>query len=198
MDKVKADSAKLKSRAAYIRGNCEWWAYSWPLHMEYIDRPRILCPYMAAENHFAVDQECEYIGWTDTTVLYDNEQAEDLRYIAAVLNSAPLTFRFRFLGKYVWWQRYEYFENTISELPLPRRRRGDPAHDELVSMVDRRLEACSELETTLLDDDREVVKAVIQTIDDRINVHVAKLFELSDADLSLIFETLEGVPDEDQ
>jgi len=31
-DYLQANSAKLKGRAAYKRGNCQWWQYTWPLN----------------------------------------------------------------------------------------------------------------------------------------------------------------------
>jgi hypothetical protein len=183
---LQANSEILRSRAAFLRGNCEWWAYTWPLHLEFIDKPRLICPFMAVENRFAIDKNCSFIGWTDTTVLYDTGQPEDLRYLAAVLNSDAMTFRFRFLGKLRRGGYWEYFENTLSKLPIPRGGPGEPSHDELVSLVDKRNEASSDLETALLEDDRNVVLAVVDAIDERINDQVADLFGLGEGDRELI------------
>ena len=49
-----AHMTELKE-SAFKRGNCEWWKYTWPLHKELYDRPRILCPYLATSNRFALD-----------------------------------------------------------------------------------------------------------------------------------------------
>ena len=107
---------ELKARAAYRRGDCLWWRYTWPLHKEYLSQPRILCPYRSKENRFAVDRAASYIGLTDTTVLYEKGQTEDLAYIAAVLNSSVASFRFRYIGKLVGGGTYEYFHNTVETL----------------------------------------------------------------------------------
>jgi hypothetical protein len=43
-----AHRAKLEGRAAYRRGNCEWWRYTWPLHRERYRGPRLISPYLLA------------------------------------------------------------------------------------------------------------------------------------------------------
>lgn len=105
---IECSREKLMDRAAYRRGNCEWWQYTWPLHREFFDRPRIFCPYRAATNRFAIDQDRAFIGITDTTVLYARDQAEDLRFIVGVLNSRLASFRFAFLGKLLGGGVFEY------------------------------------------------------------------------------------------
>lgn len=51
---LEASRAVLTARAAYRRGNCRWWQYTWPLHKEHARRPRILSPYLAPANRFAL------------------------------------------------------------------------------------------------------------------------------------------------
>ena len=112
--------AELEERAAFRRGDCEWWKYTWPLHSELYGRPWLLCPYLAPFNRFALDAVQQYLGLTDTTVLFANDQPEDLRYLLALLNSKLLTFRFRSIGKLKSDGILEYFWNSISKLPVRR------------------------------------------------------------------------------
>lgn len=139
---LEAHRAKLTRRAAYLRGNCAWWRYSWPLHCAlYRARRRILCPYLAARNAFALDAEDRFLSLTDTTVLFDNGQPEDLRYLLGLLNSPALQFRFRAFAKLKGAGLYEYFWNSVSKLPLRRIDFGDPRdralHDQMVALVER-------------------------------------------------------------
>ena len=117
----------LRARAAHRRGDCEWWKYTWPLHKHLYNRERILCPYLAPENRFALAGD--FLGLSDTTVLFDNGQPEDLRYILALLNSRLLNFRFRSIGKVKTAGMREYFWNTVSRLPIRRIDPGDPRHN---------------------------------------------------------------------
>ena len=184
--------ATLERRAAYRRGDCEWWRYTWPLHQAFVREPRILAPYRARENRFAVDRHAEFIGLTDTTVLYAGGQPEDLRYIAAVLNSRALTYRFRFIAKLAGGGTYEYFHNTVGRLPLPRSRPGDPIHDALVRLaadvaqqktVRRSAPAAEERESA-----EHRVRAALEQIDDL----VSGLFGLTTDERARIDASLAG------
>ncbi|MFI8696799.1 Eco57I restriction-modification methylase domain-containing protein [Dietzia maris] len=180
----------LENRAAFKRGNCEWWQYTWPLHISHLQKPRIFSPYMAGTNRFALDEACDYLGLTDTTVLYDVGQPEDLRYLMAVLNSRILTFRFRFIGKLVGGGQYEYFENTVSELPVPRVGRGEPRHDEIVGLVSQRIEAMSELKTAHIKADRDLIEGVLRAVDQELEAKIADLYGLDASDLEAIGQEL--------
>lgn len=193
---LREHEADLKGRAAYIRGNCEWWQYTWPLHQKHLGKQRIFCPYRATTNRFGLDAAGEYLGITDTTVLYDQDQPEDILYILGLLNSDVLTFRFRFIGKLLGGGVLEYYENTVSKLPIPRRRPGDPGHDAIVEMVERRIEAASDLSSTKLHEEQVLMRAVIMEIDEHLNDAVADLFNLSSVERDLVSSALTAPADD--
>ena len=74
-------------------------------------------------------------------MLFENGQAEDLRYIMALLNSTLLTFRFRFIGKLKGGGIIEFFWNSVSKLPIRRidfqSSHDVDAHGRLVTFTDR-------------------------------------------------------------
>lgn len=185
-EQLRRGESELRDRAAFKRGNCEWWKFTWPLHRGYFDRARIFCPYRAAENRFALDERRDFLGITDTTVLYENGQPEDLRYILAILNSRVLTARFRFIGKLLGGKVLEYYENTVSKLPIPRAKPGETTHDEIVKLVKIIEEATSNLKTTLIEDERQNLQDQIRESDLRIEVIVQRLFGLTQEDIDLL------------
>lgn len=139
---LEAHATELKKRAAYQRGNCQWWQYTWPLHAEhYGARCRILCPYLAKTNRFALDVDDVFLSLTDTTVLFENGAPESLLYLLGLLNSKLLTFRFRSIGKLKSGGIYEYFWNSISRLSIRRidfNNAIDVArHDRMTSLVEQ-------------------------------------------------------------
>jgi hypothetical protein len=192
---LRAHEGELKSRAAYQRGDCEWWRYTWPLHADYVDEPRIFCPYMSSRNRCALDEQCRFLGITDTTVLYSDGQPEDLHYLLGLLNSRALEFRFRFIGKLKGGGVYEYFENTVSRLPVPRRQPGDPEHDKLVEFVRRRVALAEEAAHELPGEEANSVKADVQELDEAINEHVYQLFGLDETDRAAIDAVLASTGD---
>jgi hypothetical protein len=193
-----ANQVELKKRAAYRRGDCVWWKYTWPLHAEHADRPRIFTPYQASGNRFALDNDCQFLGITDTTVLYANGQCEDLRFILGVLNSRVLEFRFRFIGKLKGGGVYEYYENTVRRLPVPRSQPGRLEHDRLVELVDTRMALAEELGGRPPESDRRSIERDIAKIERAIDEHVYSLFDLDEGDQAVIDSVLgpNEVPDE--
>jgi len=183
---LKSHQKALQRRAAFIRGNCEWWQYTWPLHQEFFSGPRIFCPYRAATNRFSVDLDRAYLGITDTTALYDAGQPESLLYLVGILNSRVASFRFQYLGKLLGGGVYEYYDNTVSKLRIPRRQPGNADHDAMVDLVERRMEAETDLRSSLVGDERKMLVSVIRTLDAEIDAATAKLFKLNDTDLATI------------
>jgi len=177
-------------RAAEVCGDCAWWKYTWPLHQEFKGSTRILVPYRAKSNRFAVDDNADFLGLTDTTVLYDNDQPESLHYIAAVLNSKVSTYRFSFIGKLVGGGTYEYFHNTVGKLPVPRKQPGDRLHDGLVALSRRLHEETRTLHSTLVPEEQAEVQERIDQAVSEIDGLVCELFGLTDAEFAQIESTL--------
>jgi hypothetical protein len=180
----------LTSRAAYKRGNCEWWKFTWPLHKAHFGKARLICPYRARENRFALDQQATRLPITDTTVLYDNGQPEDLRYILGVLNSRLLTARFRLIGKLLGGGVVEYYENTVKKLAIPRAQPGTADHDDLVALVMHRMEIADDARSTNVTAERDRITAEIRTTDDAIEEHVRGLFGLTAEDAEVLYALL--------
>jgi len=112
---------KLESRAAFKRGDCEWWRYTWPLSKELYGRPRLVCPYRTGHLRFVLDDGFSWLSLTDTTVVFPRKDVdEDPRYLLALLNSKLLTFRFRGMAKLTGENMWEAFDNSIKELPIRR------------------------------------------------------------------------------
>ena len=135
-----ANKKKLKARAAYKRGDCEWWRFTWPLHREHYGQPRIVCPYRTGHNRFALDENFAWLTLTDTTVAFRRPNVpEDYRYLLGLLNSRLLTFRFRGLGKLTGPNMWEAFHNSIAEIPIRRIDFDDQearaVHDRVVTLV---------------------------------------------------------------
>lgn len=129
---------KLEARAAFKRGNCEWWRYTWPLQRDLYDGPRITCPYLATENRFAIDESFDFLGLTDTTVIFPTGHKEDIKYICALLNSRLLNVRFKGIGKLKSGGILEYFDNSVSQLPIRRidwtRARDVAVHNRIIAL----------------------------------------------------------------
>ncbi|MDO8469035.1 MAG: Eco57I restriction-modification methylase domain-containing protein [Candidatus Peribacter sp.] len=187
---LSSHEAELKERAAYKRGDCLWWKYTWPLHAELYDRPRILCPYLATRNRFALDLDHAFIGLTDTTVLFDNQQPEDLHYLMGLLNSRLLTFRYKSIGKLKSGGILEYFWNGVSKLSIRRidfsKSEQKVKHDHIVSHVKQVLMLQRETASAKTPHEQESLKRQIGAIDRKIDELVYELYGLTEKEISII------------
>ncbi len=185
-----AHATELKKRAAYLRGNCQWWQYTWPLHANYYGkRRRILCPYLATGNRFALDPDDTFLSLTDTTVLFDDGQPESLLYLIGLLNSKLLEFRFRSIGKLKSGGIYEYFWNSVSRLSI---RRIDFAyvqdkarHDRMVWLVEQML-AAKQQEAVASGQAKEIVARKCAALDRRLDALVYELYGLTEDEIALV------------
>lgn len=187
---LSSQKGDLTKRAAFVRGDCDWWRFTWPLHRDYFARARIFVPYRASTNRFALDANLDFLGLTDTTVLYENGQPEDLRYILGLLNTRILTARVRFISKLLGGGVFEYYENNVSKLPIPRAKPGEHAHDRIVELVRVAESAASDLHTSLVDSERAAAQSEFDAAVEEIEDLAAGLFGLDEEERRLLEEQI--------
>ena len=113
------NSEILNNRATVKNEGRAWWRYSRPMHKEYYHLNKIWTSYRSAFNCFAFDDTKDYIGLTNTTVIFDTNSSNiSLKYILALVNSQLLNYRYKSIGKQTGGGIFEYFENGISKLPI--------------------------------------------------------------------------------
>jgi len=112
--------SRLEDRIAFRRGDCKWYQFSYPRHVDKYDSPKILVPFIAPSNRFALDQAGDIYSSTDSQVIFPLVGFPvSLEFVVALLNSHLLNWRYRYLGKLKDY-RYEYSREAISALPIRR------------------------------------------------------------------------------
>ncbi|EKF86936.1 Eco57I restriction-modification methylase domain-containing protein [Methanobacterium formicicum] len=133
----------LENRFTVKNEGRPWWKYSRAVHKKYYKFNKIWSPYRSKENRFALDETNEFIGLTNTSVIFGCNAEISLKYILALLNSKLLNFRYKSIGKQTGSGIYEYFEYQISKLPIPKISFND--QEPLIKKVDRLLQLNKEL-----------------------------------------------------
>ncbi len=101
------------------RKTAKWWNYTFPMHKEFYHLDKIWCSYRAKENIFCFDNTGEYIGLTNTTVIFATNENLDLKYLLVLLNSRVLDFRHKNQAKQTGGGVFEYVPNVVEKLPIP-------------------------------------------------------------------------------
>lgn len=144
----------------------------------------------ATSNRFAPDSQKEFLSLTDTTILFENKQAEDLFYLLGLLNSRVLTFRFKTIGKLKSGGIYEYFWNSVSKLPIRRIDFSKPAektaHDRMVKLVVSMLALHKQLATGKSGAQATLIQRQIDATDAAIDRLVYDLYGLTAEEIALV------------
>jgi len=180
---------QLEARAAFRRGDCLWWKYSWPLHQPWAHRPRIFAPYMASISRFSVDMNATMLGLTDTVVLYDDLQGESLYYITAILNSSLMELRHKRRAKFKGNGIYEYFDNTVGQLPIVRQADGS-TYDNLSCLAAQAEEAAYKAITANTPQAASIAAGQQAEIEAAIDEAVFDLYGLDGNDVRAVLEAL--------
>ncbi|MDQ3460088.1 MAG: N-6 DNA methylase [Deinococcota bacterium] len=159
---LEANREVLEGRAAYRRGNCEWYRFTWPLHADVHFAAKIMAPYRAHGNVFAVDNSGAWLGLTNTTQVFCKGSPIDVYALCALLNSVVLEFRYRALGglgKLTGKGMFEYFENQVGDLPIPDLSEEDEAR---LGELGRRAQALFRRRYALMEAYRRVLYGQVQ------------------------------------
>lgn len=112
---------ELINRAQIKRSRTSlWWKFTFAMHKELYPLHKIWCSYRSKTNEFVLDESQDYIGLTNTTVVFDTNPELSIKYLLALLNSKLLTFRYKSIGKQTGSGVYEYYKNGVGKLPIPK------------------------------------------------------------------------------
>ena len=171
------------------RKTAKWWNYTFSLHKEYYDLPKLFCSRRNSINEFSYDDEFKYLSFSNMTVIFDTNDDFDLKYILALLNSKLLTFRYKFLGKQTGNGIYEYFPNGIGKLPIPEIPLAE--QKPFIELADQMLELNRCLIDKKTPQEIRLLEKEIEYTDKQINMLVYELYNLTDEEIEIIENSLD-------
>jgi len=179
------------------RKTSKWWTYTFPLHKEFYNLDKLWCSYRAKENIFCFDDTKEYIGLTNTTVIFDTNEDLDLKYLLALLNASLLNFRYKSIGKQTGSGVYEYFENGVGKLPIPKISQQE--QEPFIKLVDTIIEAkekiakynkhfenLSAVDKIEIKEEMEKLKSLVKNSVDEIDSLVYELYGLNQDEIAIV------------
>jgi hypothetical protein len=160
------------------------------MHKGFYDLPKIWCSYRSKHNAFVLDETNDYIGLTNTTVIFGTNQSLSLKYLLALLNSRLLNFRYRSIGKQTGSGVFEYFANGVGKLPIPvldlSPKTDKDKHDKFVSLVDQMLILKKKEQAETLPQMKIMIGRQIQALDRQIDTLVYRLFGLTEDEVKVV------------
>lgn len=186
---LKSNSAKLKGRADKKRRKTSlWWNYTFALHKEYYNFPRIFTNYRNNSNKFTIDINKEFIGYTNSTVIFDTNEKINLKYLLTLLNSNVLNFRYKSIGKQTSKNTYEYFSRGLGKLPIPEISLEEQMP--FIDLADKMLDLTNQLQNVKTPKQKGLLEKQIKVTDKKINQLVYELYELTDEEINIVENTI--------
>ena len=189
-DYLKKNKKELMKRGTVKNeGHC-WWKFNRALHKEFYDKQRIFTNYRNTTNEFALDENKEFIGFTNTTVIFDTNEELNIKYLLALLNSKVLTFRYQSIGKQTGGGSYEYFENGISKLPIPKISYDN--QQPIIELTDKMIELNKKLSICNTPYEKKLIKTQIDKTNEIIDGLVYELYDLTDEEIKIVEENMKN------
>ena len=149
---------KLLQRRECQRGVRDWYQLQWGRDTKNFENEKIVYPYKAAKNRFAVDRHGLYCSADVYSLLLKEEfkGIYSLDYITALLNSKTMEFYFKCIAKKISPTLYDYYPNKVLKIRL-NLNEINKVIEELVNMI-YKTQKSAERKCILQAIDREVYK----------------------------------------
>ena len=115
-----AHKDKLLQRRECMKGVRQWYQLQWGRDSKIFESEKLVYPYKAAANRFAVDRQGLYCSADVYSLLLREEfkNIYSLDYITALLNSKTMEFYFKCIAKKISPTLYDYYPNKVLKIKL--------------------------------------------------------------------------------
>lgn len=161
---------RLLQRRECQRGVRQWYQLQWGRDSKIFEASKLIYPYKAAANRFAVDRQGLYCS-ADVYSLALKQEFEgslSLEYMAALLNSKTIEFYFKCIAKKISPEFYDYYPNKVLKIKL----KLNEVNQEIVELVNLLYKTQKSAER----------KCILQAIDREIY----KMYNLNEAQIKII------------
>lgn len=171
---------RLKNRRECRRGIRKWYHLQWGRDHKQFDQKKIVFPYKARTNRFALDSNKLYYSADIYALILKDEFKSrlSLEYLLGILNSSIYEFYFKLFAKKMGKGMYDYYPNSIMDLTIPLDR-------DLIGQIEARVR-----EILKNKDDNRGIEGSNSQLEKEIDLILAESFKLGPRDLNIIYNFL--------
>lgn len=175
---------KLNKRRECLRGVRQWYHLQWGRNLDVFSNPKIVFPFKAGTNRFAIVYE-EVLCSADVYIIsIDNlSSLVSLEYLSAFLNSSLFEFYFKSVAKKVGEYQYDYYPNKVMNLKIKIGKNTENIERKTQELI----KLYKDLDIIKNEDKYNSITEnnITKRIND-INSHFYDLYELSEAQVGII------------
>ncbi|MFA5575728.1 MAG: N-6 DNA methylase [Tissierellaceae bacterium] len=111
---------RLENRRECKKGSRKWYELQWGRKSSLFEQVKLVFPYKAQENRFALDRENNYFSADIYSMVVKDEYKYriQLEYLLGLLNSSIYEFYFKLFAKKIARGMYDYYPNTILDIKI--------------------------------------------------------------------------------
>jgi adenine-specific DNA-methyltransferase len=112
---------RLEKRRECVRGIRPWYQLQWGRNAKWFEREKIIFPYKANRNRFALDKKHSYFS-ADIYGFFIKDEFRGRyteEWLVKLLNTGLYNYLFHIFGKKLGRDLYEYYPNTVMKLRIP-------------------------------------------------------------------------------
>lgn len=111
---------KLLNRRECIKNIRKWYELQWGRNKELFERTKIMYPYKAQENKFAIDYDNSYCSADVYSFFIKDEYSEEFsyEYLVGILNSDIYDKYFKITAKKMTKKIYDYYPNKVMKINI--------------------------------------------------------------------------------
>ena len=176
----------------------QWWAYSRPQNMGIVFSLKILTPFNAFRNSFALDNKGDFVFSAGVSGAYGILIRSDVgianEYLLVLLNSRLSEFFIRNTSTCLRGGFYSYENKYIKNIPIRTIDFHNPddvsKHDRMVKLVEQMLDLHKQLVAAKIPDEKTKIQRQIDTTDKQIDNLVYDLYGLTEEEIKIVEESL--------
>ncbi len=167
---------RLEKRRECKTGARKWYQLQWGRDMDLFEQPKIVFPYKASGNRFALDYDNVYCS-ADVYSLIIKEEYKNkisLEYLVGLLNSSIYEFYFKLFAKKMGRGIYDYYPNSVLDIKI--------ITEDIIDDIEKKVKGIMEL-LSRTDIDKESIDRRIYELEQEIDIIVGDYFGLDEENI---------------
>jgi len=180
----------LRGRKYFDKSKKKWYELWCERAYKKFKQSKIIVAEISPENRFCFDTE-GYLGNTKTfSLVLEDNQTIDYKYLLGILNSKLMNFYHRLVSVPKAGGYFEYKTQFLSLYPIRTIDFSNPTeksqHDKMVVLVEQMLDLNERLSSAQTQHEKTLLQRQIEATDQQIDQLVYELYELTEEDIRII------------
>ena len=184
------DNRKILLKREDGRFKNNWWSYSRPQNMRIVFSKKILTPFNAFHNSYALDNVGDFVFSAGVSgaygIIIKEPNIISYEYLSGLLNSKLFEFFIKSISTSLRGGFYSYENKYIRQLPMIKTEKDNPIYSSIELLVNQMLEAKKQLQQAKTEGDKNYLNRKCERLDKEIDQLVYQLYGLTEEEIQIV------------